>query len=124
MPPINAYRCDKCGFSLPSGWGRYMYVTDETGKRVICPHPNEFDTMRRVLGAEAPWELIEQRRGFNSFCLCLDCLSVLEIDLKRDARACSKCKSNHVASLRELIGKLCPKCKNGTFQEIVTGMWS
>lgn len=26
MPPINQYKCDKCGFALPSGWGGYMYV--------------------------------------------------------------------------------------------------
>lgn len=26
MPPINEYRCDRCGFAMPEGWGGYKYV--------------------------------------------------------------------------------------------------
>jgi DNA-directed RNA polymerase subunit RPC12/RpoP len=43
MPTISDYKCDKCGFSLTSGWGGYMYVMDQTGKRIVCPHPVEID---------------------------------------------------------------------------------
>jgi hypothetical protein len=103
-----------------------MYVTDQTGKRIKCPHPHEFWTVAEVLRAEATRteELIEQRTGFNSYCLCLDCLANLEIDLERDARVCPSCKSTHIASLREMVGGTCPKCKEGTIQEIETGWWS
>jgi DNA-directed RNA polymerase subunit RPC12/RpoP len=124
MPPINDFKCDKCGFQLPSGWGGYMYVTDQTGKRIVCPHPCEFATVYQVLGANAPRELIQQRTGFNSDCLCLDCLKEFNIDLKRDARACPHCNSNRIGSLQELVDGPCPKCKEGTIQEIVTGAWS
>ena len=61
MPPINDFKCDKCGFQLPSGWGGYMYVTDQTGKRIVCPHPCEFATVSQVLGANAPRELTSTR---------------------------------------------------------------
>ena len=39
MPPIDDYKCNKCGLSLPSGWGGYIYVIDGSGKRIVCPHP-------------------------------------------------------------------------------------
>ncbi len=124
MPAINDFRCDRCEFSLPSGWGGDMYVTDEAGKRVVCPHPCEYAVVSEVLGADAPPELVEQRTGFNSDGVCLDCLAQFSIDLDRDARACQKCKSARIATVQELVGKPCPKCKAGTIREIETGMWS
>jgi hypothetical protein len=122
MPIICNFQCDKCGFSLPSGSGGHMYVTDYYGERIVCPHPNEFDKVREILGADAPSELIEQKTGFNSYCLCLDCLAEVTIDLARDARTCPKCKSGRVSSVIELVGASCPKCKVGTIQEIDTGI--
>lgn len=50
MPPINEYKCNKCGFSLPMGWGGYIYVQDDNGKRIVCPHPGEGQTVAEVLG--------------------------------------------------------------------------
>jgi len=33
VPPINDYKCNKCGYSLQSGWGGYMYIiNDRSGK--------------------------------------------------------------------------------------------
>ena len=124
MPLINIFRCDKCKFSLPSGWGGYMYVTNQADERIVCPHPSEYYTVIAVLGEEAPQELIEQRTGFNSYCLCLNCLANFEMDLERDARVCQKCQSNLIASVREMVGRICPKCKKGTIQEIETGLVS
>ncbi|NLB70306.1 MAG: hypothetical protein GX804_11625 [Lentisphaerae bacterium] len=124
MPAINDYKCDNCGFCLPSGWGGYMYVIDDDGKRIVCPHPREFATVAEVLGDDAPPELVELRTGFNSYCLCLECLKKVELDLDRDLRECPKCTSNNITSLSELVGHSCPKCKEGTIKEIETGMWT
>ena len=40
---------------------------------------------------------------------------------KKDERECPKCGSNNVKTAFELIGKPCPKCKEGTIEEIETG---
>ena len=124
MPPYNHFRCSRCRFSLPSGWGGIRYVTDENGQKIICPHPGDFFQIYEVLGESASGELVDQRTGFNSDCLCLDCLAKFQIDLKREQRICPKCRSNHVNSVKELVGEPCPKCKDGTVQEIETGSFS
>jgi len=84
MPRVNEYQCNKCGLYFPEGWGGYMYVIDEKGNRVRCPHPKEHSIVFEVLGKEATEEEIKNRIGFNSFCLCLDCLTQLELDIGRD----------------------------------------
>jgi DNA-directed RNA polymerase subunit RPC12/RpoP len=124
MPPINRYECDRCDFRLPGGWGGYMYVTDEAGARIVCPHPAEHVTVTKVLGEGAPGKLIRERTGFSSHCVCLDCLHQFDLDLERDERGCPQCGSAVVKSLREMIGKPCPKCKRGTVREIRTGIIS
>jgi|YNPMSStandDraft_1061717.scaffolds.fasta_scaffold47458_2 predicted RNA-binding Zn-ribbon protein involved in translation (DUF1610 family) len=140
MPPINHYKCNKCGFALPSGWGGYMYVEDDKKKRIVCPHPVEDWTVAEVLGDNAPIDLIKARTGFNSYCLCLDCLHQFEADLgderanpwrgwygamrQKDERKCPQCKSTNIATVFELIGTPCPKCKDGLIEEIETGIIS
>lgn len=136
MPPINHYKCNKCKFTLPSGWGGYMYVEDQKKRRVVCPHPCEQQTVLRVLGGDASEEVIKKRTGFNSDCVCLDCLNQFEADFsdengnpwrapywtkrKKDERICPKCGSDNVNTIWELIGSKCPKCKKGIIVEINT----
>lgn len=141
MPPINHYRCNQCGFSLPSGWGGYMYVEDDSGKRIVCPHPGERRTVAEVLGENATRELIKARTGFHSDCVCLDCLEQFELDIgddeqsksswrypwatrRKDKRRCPHCNSQNVKTVFELLGSPCPKCKKGLIEEIVTGIIS
>lgn len=140
MPPVKNYKCDKCGFSLPSGWGGFMYVTDPRGRKILCPHPGEAETVEMVLGPISLSDrAISERTGFNSNCICLNCLKQFDLDLgedywwftakaiarvRKDKRVCPKCKSQKVYSIREMIGKPCPKCKKGHIEEIFTGMIS
>lgn len=141
MPPINKYNCNKCGYSLHGGWGGYMYVTDDSGKRIVCPHPAEKSTVYSILGENASREVIEERTGFNSYCVCLNCLNQFELDIgdyeiakswryyygairRRDERKCPHCKSSEVRTVFELIGEPCPKCKEGIIEEFETGIWS
>jgi len=140
MPPINYYKCNKCGFALPSGWGGYMYVEDDKKNRIVCPHPEEYRTVVKVLGENAPENLIKARTGFNSYCLCLDCLHQFEADLgdeqanpwrksygamrPKDERKCPQCRSTNIKTVFELIGTPCPKCKDGVIEEIKTGFIS
>ena len=62
------------------------------------------------------------KAGFLSYCVCVDCLEPCEQDLKIDGRVCLKCNGKNVASIRELLGRQCPKCKTGTFIEVETGL--
>jgi hypothetical protein len=128
MPAISDYKCRKCGFELPSGWGHYFYVEDDEGERIICPHPEEDRYVRQVLGVrELSPEIVRSRTGFNSHCVCLDCLHQFDADLgetgyspyesfvgiacsyeprrrpQKDKRECAKCRSENVKTALELV---------------------
>jgi hypothetical protein len=142
MPTISDYKCNKCGFTLPTGWGGYLYVLDDSGNRIPCLHPGEMPQIIDVLGKDVSGETIHERTGFNSHCLCLDCLHQFDADFKMknwlydgpylwntsqkrkrsgDKRECPECGSNRVRTEIELVGTLCPKCKTGIVKEIYTG---
>ena len=74
MPFINEYKCKKCGFTLPEGWGMNFYVEDYEGNRIASGHPGKRADVEQVLGADISLELIRERTGFNSNCICLKCL--------------------------------------------------
>jgi primosomal protein N' len=134
MPIINEYKCDNCGFKLPTGWGGHTYVEDDEGKRIVCPHPSEYGTIRRVLGENAPPKLVAKRVGYNTYCICLNCLNQFEADFGyekrtifnffrrgKDRRECPKCKSHKIRTELEIVGKKCPKCKEGKITETMIG---
>jgi len=135
MPGIFEFRCDHCGFELPTGWGGYMYVVNDQGERIVCPHPCEDLTVREVLGPNASRQLTRQRTGFNSYCVCLDCLHQCELDLgnegclffffvrqPRDLWSCPHCRSRKIRTVDELTGEPCPECQVGTIVAIYTGI--
>lgn len=122
MPPILCTRCSKCEFILWPRW--YMYVTDNAGKRIACPHPNEFRVIYSVLGKNISDEVRKQRTGIKRGYLCMDCLSIIELDRDRDKIVCSKCNSSRLAAEDDLIGNACPICKEGTIRIIDTGGWT
>ncbi|MFC2018734.1 hypothetical protein ACFLU4_02095 [Chloroflexota bacterium] len=145
MPPIDEYKCKKCGFTLPEGWGMYFYVVDDKGRRIVCGHPGERRKVEEVLGKKATLELIRERTGFNSDCICLSCLHQFPANLgesgwspfgdftapigarvrpSKDKRECPKCKSIKVKTVFEMVGETCPKCKEGIIEQIWTGLVS
>jgi len=146
MPFINRYKCNKCDFSLHSGYGGYLYVEDDQGKRISCPHPCESIVIFEVLGKKADdKEILKEKIGFNSHCLCFDCLYQFEADLRdeknnsyrrflaqnfgfngkeKDKRECPHCMSRNVKTITESINNSCPKCNKGLIKEIWTGIIS
>lgn len=117
MPPIHEYKCNKCDFELPTGWGSYMYVRSWWGRKVACPHPVETAIRDRVLGIRGWFMSTEEknkRTGFNSYCVCLDCLKISKIDLEREKKECQKCKSKNIKAITDV--KTCPKCKEGEIE--------
>ena len=143
MPGIYKYKCSKCKFKLPEGWGYGFYVEDDKGNRVVCRHPSEMSYVREVLGERASsLEIVRDRTGFNSNCVCLDCLHQFKADVgefgwnpfehyhpefnfrlkpKKDKRECPECKSKNVKTELEMVGETCPKCKEGVIEEIRIG---
>ena len=146
MPSFNHYECNKCDFELPSGWGGFLFVENDRRERIKCKHPGEILTIQKVLAGSNLTRLIKRRTikdrvGFASYCVCLDCLHQFTADLAdeqggwrnyykdrlgmvggKDKRKCPKCKSKNIKTVFELINKECPKCHEGTIQEIVTGL--
>jgi len=143
MPLIYDYKCNKCGFTLPSGWGYSFYVIDHRGDRIECLHPAERKYVEEVLGIRAAQDLeyVRKMTGFNSYCICLDCLYEFVADLgetgwspydgytsdptlfhrnARDKRECPKCNSLNVKTLLELKNQICPSCKVGIIEAIWT----
>ena len=117
-----------------------MYVEDDAGNRIVCPHPEETSTVFHVLGKHASPEKIRVRTGFNSYCVCLSCKEQFELDLgdeeqsesswrffygataRKDKRMCPHCASQDVKTVIELVGNPCPECKEGVIEEIETGL--
>ena len=143
MPRINEYKCNKCDLRLPKGWGYCLYVVDDSGKRVRAWHPVERRIVKEVLGERASiLEVVRQRTGISSRCICLDCLYQFEADLAehgwspyefyldpsesrtrqpKDERKCPSCKSTNVKTELEMVGKPCPECEEGVIEEVWTG---
>jgi hypothetical protein len=117
MPVISRYSCNERDFELPSGWGGYTYAVDNSGRRVVCPHPGEFHTIHQVTGLSYTEAREAGRVGFAQHCVCLDCLKQIDLDLERDAVVCPECSSAQVRSLRDLIGQKCPRCRVGIIEE-------
>jgi hypothetical protein len=108
MPMINTYQCNswRCRFSMPSGWGMYMYVLDDDGRRVPCGHPRELDEVESVLGGGVSLETIRERTGFNSHCVCLGCRNEFDADLGESYLDLSKFKTLTVGDPRKTIREL------------------
>ncbi|MFC1872495.1 hypothetical protein ACFLYV_02100 [Chloroflexota bacterium] len=111
-------------------------MTDDNGNRVICPHPGESNYVVEVLGKNPSAELVNERTGINSHCLCLECLHQFDANfgetywtlnestddrMQKDKRECTKCKSIRVKTEKEMVGEACPKCNEGIIEKIFTG---
>ena len=81
MPRIFKYKCSRCKFKLPEGWGYCFYVESDKGERIPCLHPGERDFVEQALGKRPSLDVVQERTGFNSDCVCLDCLHQFEADL-------------------------------------------
>ncbi len=123
MPPIERYGCDKCEFALPTGSGRYTYAVDDSGQRIVCPHPGEMRTLRKVTGLSYGEARAAGRLGYADFCVCLNCLAQCDLDLDRDPRQCAKCGSTDVRTANEMIGRECPQCHSGTIERSSPIRW-
>lgn len=143
MPPINNYVCNVCKINFHTGWGGYEYVESPDGERIPCPHPGENSTIAEVLNIdyedvsqvrykEPRWwwsrrrrkikQLIQDKTGFHSFCVCLNCKKSSYHNVRKDKLQCPGCQSSEVVTILDLVGQKCPLCAEGFIEEIVTGL--
>lgn len=138
MPNLCSSKCDKCDFETSVSSGGYLYVKDESGKRIVCPHPLEYHTIAEVLKisrddafawlqkeyekiTEETKKKIQSNTGMNFQYICLDCCSENYLDKTVDEMKCGKCGSTNLKYVADLVGQTCPKCKEGTVQMIKKG---
>lgn len=128
MPaPFRLY-CNTCRFELSWRIPAYVYIEDDAGRRLDCQHPAERFFIQRVMKVSKNNIPAIDRVGCNSPCICLDCAREFELDLGErwlirracgvtykplDERRCPYCSSENVLTFTELIGRCCPKCREG-----------
>jgi len=131
MSESSGYQCSLCGFKLPAGRKGRFYVSNDAGERVPCAPSDESGTIARVLGIDeeiisscswnpasrrAPVDLMEERIGYLSPCVCPDCMAAFGLDLKRDPRICPQCGGGRVKTELEMAEGPCPRCGEGRIQ--------
>ncbi|MHB8109363.1 MAG: hypothetical protein ACYDHW_04930 [Syntrophorhabdaceae bacterium] len=122
------YRCPVCGYTLDESNGGYLYLSNDRGNRIPLKDHGEHEIIAQMLrteeefyddcGAvtashEAMIDLIEERVGYLSACICMKCLEQFGLDLRKDTVECPNCKSDHVRTLLEMNDKRCPRCQSG-----------
>lgn len=101
-------------------------------RRAEYEQANQLLAERTRLIAEQRGKLIEERTGYQTFCICFECKESCYLDVgcamegepisnPRDKRQCPTCGAENVKTLYEMIGEPCPLCGEGRIEEIVTG---
>ena len=106
--------CDHCGLMPVEANARRMYVVDHAGKRRICPHPLEYATVEKHLGANVSDQILRERTGHLEEYFCSNCFHAVAIDPDRDSHTCSECAEGTLERGIELANRTCPRCGEGT----------
>lgn len=123
MPRIHRYICNECEFELPTGWGSYTFAVNDAGERIVCGHPGEFTEVRKITGKHFLVAMFTGRAGVAVYHVCRKCLAQFALARWRDAKRCPECRSRDVKSLWSLVGKPCPKCKQGIIKACSPIRW-
>jgi len=125
---LYGYRCGSCGFILDESNGGYLYLQNDRGDRIPLRDHGEREIIAQMLrmeeeslrscevlaaSQEAIIDLMEERVGYLSACVCIDCLAQFGLDLRKDTLECPHCKSDHIRTLLEMSERRCPKCQSG-----------
>jgi hypothetical protein len=121
------FHCAICGFTLDPSNGGYLYVKNSKGRRIPLKGREQEAIAHILLDEEFPYrdnsgnlgkemDLVEERVGYMSACLCMNCLDQFGLDLRKDTIECPGCKSDHVKTFLEITSKPCPKCQSKTVQ--------
>ncbi len=128
---VYGFRCATCGFTLDESNGGYLYLKNDNGVRVPLKDKKELETIARILLNEefSPRsddsilsqemiDIMEDRVGYMSACVCINCLNQFGLDLRKDAIECPHCQSGQVKTFLATLSKPCPKCESGCMDKI------
>ena len=130
---VFGYRCHICGFVLDESNGGFLYLTNNNGVRVPLKDKDAREMIAHLLVLEegAPEggdpdnchefvDIMEERVGYLSACICMNCLDQFGLDLRKDTIECPRCKSDRVRTFLEISNKRCPKCQSGYMDKLNT----
>jgi DNA-directed RNA polymerase subunit RPC12/RpoP len=121
----SGFRCTSCGFTLDASCGGYLYVKNNNGVKVPLKGKAEQEAIAHILLNEElslrcddpghsheTMDVIEERVGYISACVCMNCLDQFGLDLRKDTMECPRCRSGHVSTFLEIMYKPCPRCQS------------
>jgi DNA-directed RNA polymerase subunit RPC12/RpoP len=127
---LNGFHCTSCGFTLDESHGGYLYVKNDNGVKVPLKDKHEQEAIARILLNEEfslcpddanlsqeTIDILEERVGYLSACLCMNCLDQFGLDLRKDEIECPHCKSHRVETFLAILYKPCPKCRAGLLDD-------
>ena len=128
---LNGFRCTICGFTLDESNGGYLYVKNDNGVKVPLKDRHEQEAIARILLNEEfslcpddenlsqeTIDILEERVGYMSACLCMNCLDQFGLDLRKDEIECPRCQSDRVETFLAMLYKPCPRCQSGQLDHI------
>lgn len=128
---VHGFRCPACGFTLDESNGGFLYVTNDNGERVSLKGAKEKEAIARILLNEefsfcpddanlsqTTIDILEERVGYMSACLCMNCFHQFGLDLRKDEVECPGCRSDQVRTFLTMLYKPCPKCRSGLMETI------
>lgn len=134
---ILGYRCGVCGFVLDESHGGYLYLRNNNGVRVPLRNKDQRETVAQILLDEEETlytddsddsddshkvvDIMDERIGYVSACVCMNCLDQFGLDLRKDTIECPHCKSDQVRTFLEMTSKRCPKCQSGQMNKLGNG---
>ncbi len=128
---VHGFRCPACGFTLDESNGGFLYIKNESGMRVPLKDKDERDALARILLnnefsfctddvnlSQETIDILEERVGYMSACLCMDCLGQFGLDLRKDTIECPRCKSDQIKTFLAMLYKPCPRCRSGLMENM------
>ena len=120
MAIVRSIKCDRCGLVLlKCGTGTVVYMRKPAGfiRRLLGlrgkkEYLSEPPIAKRQKSLDMDQAIQEGRFGYRTVCFCLDCLKKFSLD-SESVKRCKKCKSTNIKSASQIIGMLCPKCRQG-----------
>ena len=100
-------KCHRCDFAVGAWSDGNPYYRDERGQKQYAYHPDH-ERLARCIGNDVPH-------------LCLACGIECKVDSREPHSKCRKCEEGPLVAVWNLEGRLCPKCRAGTFDEDPSG---
>lgn len=127
MSACSTFTCSHCGFGIDAWEDGNRYVEDVRGERHFWYHPAHHgpdafvaELLSKgiepaVVAGGGGQEVVRFVGGNESDYLCMNCGEECRRDPWRDPVVCAKCGQRKLRLTMRLLGRRCPRCKEGRF---------